>query len=1073
MVERPADFDGLLEWYLSAIESAENEDTKADRFRDFVRRVFPEINVDSIGGFYPELEKYVRYRGHGRLIKGRPDSLFGNLIIEFENILDDRHLKEAESQLRKYIAAIWSLQAERKQKRGRFTVLASDGLRFVVYNPRSVMVAGPVAVEQVILEKIDQVDLRELTPTDAYNWLYRYIVLVASELKVVDPDEFAKEFGVGSNIFRKAIELLKNGWKKVKDRFSTLYEQWDSHLRIVYGTKVASEGLYLKHTYLATLAKLVVYSSYSGGALPISREELINILNGTIFRQWRIVNFIEEDLFSWVHKVDEGVEAARIIITKLSQYDLSSISIDIFKELYQSLVDPETRHDLGEYYTPDWLAELIVGDVLSDNPYKSVLDPACGSGTFLAMAITYKKREIKDLPPQRLLEHILENVVGVDIHPLALIVARATYLATVGRELLEMRERDLTIPVYLSNSIRLPREKIVVSGGVPAYSIDAEQKIELVIPSNVALNPAISDLVIDAVRDYAAFIAEGETDSLALFERHLSSYGLRRYLQDGDIQTLHSTAQNMAKLIKMGKDTVWAFILKNYYKPIFFSKRKFDVVIGNPPWLSYRYVKNVVYQEFLKNLIINEYGLLNSEKSELITQMELATLFFVRSAELYLKKEGIIGFILPRSVFVGDQHNNFRTGTLKKTRVGLLRLIDLENVNPLFKMPSCVIFGKLDEKTEYPIEAMVIEGKLYKKNENLAKALRNLSIRQTKFELRKIGERTFFVELGKSPTQEITKSRSDYYKNFRNGATIYPKSLWCVEIVKHPKLGIDIKYPYVTTSERAVEKAKAEYVKVKLSGNIESQFLYAAVSGSELIPFGLIGTYLTVLPIEEDENGFRIIKREEALERKYYGLANWLSEVEELWKKIRDEKAVREDVYDWLNYRRKLTIQNLRRKFKVLYNTSGTYLVSCVVENMPVILRIDGAKIYVKGVIADWTTYWMETDNEDEAHYIAAILNSPIIDEKIKPMQAKGAFGERHIVKKPLEFPIPRFDPSNPIHKRLSQLSRECHEKVRRTLPAFLARYKSIGKIRLEIKNQLRKELEEINELTKRLLKIY
>jgi methylase of polypeptide subunit release factors len=1072
VIERTTDFDGLLKWYLSVVESAENEDTKADRFRDFVRRAFPEIDVGSIGGFYPELEKYVKYWGHGRLIKGRPDSLFGNLLIEFENVLDDRHLEEAESQLRKYIAALWSLQAERGQKRGRFTALASDGLRFVVYKPRTLIVAGPVAVEQVLLEKIDQVDLRELTPTDAYNWLYRYIVLVASELRTVDPDEFAREFGVGSNVFRQVMELLRKGWEKVRDRASTLYEQWDSHLRIVYGTKVASEELYLKHTYLATLAKLVVYSSYSGGAVPISREELINILSGAIFRQWRIVNFIEEDLFSWVHKVDDGIEAARIIVSKLSQYDLSSISIDVFKELYQSLVDPEARHDLGEYYTPDWLAEMIIGDVLSDNPYKSVLDPACGSGTFLAMAIMYKKREIKELSPQQLLEHILENVVGIDIHPLALIIARATYLATLGRELLEMRERDLIIPVYLSDSIRLPQEKIVVHGGVPAYSIDVEQGIELVIPSNVAFNPAISDLAIDVVRDYAASIAEGVADSLDLFELHISSYGLRRYLQEGDVQALYYTAQNMAKLIKMGKDTIWGFILKNYYKPVFFSKRKFEAVVGNPPWLSYRYVKNVKYQEFLKNLIINEYGLLNSDKAELMTHMELATLFLVRSVDLYLKEGGVIGFVMPRSIFVADQHDNLRLGSLKKTKIGIKRLIDLENVNPLFNVPSCILYGVLGEETRYPINTTVINGYLERKNESLSQVLGKLNIRQTQYRLEKFGERSFLIEIGKKIEILSKIGRSEYYELFRQGATIVPKSIWCVEIIKHPKLGVDVRYPYVMTSKRAIEKAKAEYVGVKLSGNIESQFLYATVSGSELVPFGLTATYLTILPIEEYENRFRIIRKEEALERKYNGLANWLQRAESIWGRSRGEKAERMDVYQRLDYQKNLTLQNLKRKYKVLYNTSGTYLVSCVVENKPVILRIDGAKIRVKGIIADWKTYWMETDNEDEAHYIVAILNSPVIDEKIKPMQSKGAYGERDIVKKPLEFPIPRFDPSNSLHQRLSQLSRECHEKVRRILPALLDKYRSIGKIRSEIKNHLRKEIEEINELTKQVLGI-
>ena len=181
------------------------------------------------------------------------------------------------------------------------------------------------------------------------------------------------------------------------------------------------------------------------------------------------------------------------------------------------------------------------------------------------------------------------------------------------------------------------------------------------------------------------------------------------------------------------------------------------------------------------------------------------------------------------------------------------------------------------------------------------------------------------------------------------------------------------------------------------------------------------------------------------------------------------EELPASDVYNWLDYQGKLTMQNLRRKFKVLYNTSGTYLVSCVVENKPI--RIAGTKIHVKGVIADWTTYWIEMKEEDEAYYISAILNSSIVDKAIKPMQAKGSFGERHIVKKPLELPIPRFNPNNPIHTRLAQISKECHEKVQQILPALTSKYKSIGKIRSEIKKHLRKELREIDELAKQILK--
>ncbi len=1061
------EFAELLKWYLVAVEGADNEITRADRFRDFIRKAFPNIDVGHLGGFYPELEKYVKYSGSGSLIRGKPDSLFGSLVIEFESVLDDRRLEEAEAQLRRYVAALWSMQAARDQKRGRFTAVASDGVRFVVYRPRTVISAGTVAVEHVLLEPVDQVDIRELPASDVYTWLYRYIVLAASELKSVDPDEFAKEFGVNSPVYSRVMSLLRQGWGKVRKSASALYEQWDSHLRIVYGAGVASEELYLKHTYLATLAKLVVYSSYSGGSLPLSRRELVDILNGTLFRRWRIVNFIEEDLYSWVHRVDEGVEAGQVLISRLAQYDLSSVTIDVFKELYQSLVDPEARHDLGEYYTPDWLAEMIVGEVLSDNPYKSVLDPACGSGTFLAMAIAYKKRMLKDLSPSQLLGHVLENVVGVDIHPLALIIARATYLATVGRELLDARPGDINIPVYLSDSIRFPKEKPTVHGGVKAYSIDAGKGVELVIPSEVAINPSISDLVIDAVKDYATSIAKGSSHSHELFDLHLNMYGLRKHLSDGDVQALYYTASNMAELIKRGKDTVWGFILKNYYKPVFLSRRKFDVIVGNPPWLSYRYVGDIKYQETLKSLIIEYYGLLNSNKVELMTHMELATLFFVRSVDLYLKDGGLIGFVMPRSVFASDQHHNFRACSIKKPKLYILRLVDLENVSPLFNVPSCVVYGVFGEQSKYPIEGAVIEGLLDKKNEGFLKAFSKLNVRQTSFKLEFLGERSFIMEVGKRPTA-IT-GRSYYYDYFRQGVTIVPKSAWSVEVEKHPKLGIHPEFPKVRTAERAVERAKKEYKNVRLSGNVESRFLFAAVSGSELVPFGFTGTYLAVLPIEKDVDGFKIVKREEAVKKGYRGLAEWLEKVEKLWREKRGEKASRMDVYNRLDYQRNLTSQNLRRGFKVLYNTSGTYLVSCVVENKPI--GIAGTKINVNGVIADWKTYWMETDDENEAYYISAVLNSATVDKAIKPMQSKGAFGERDIVKKPLELPIPRFNPNNPIHTRLAQISKECHEKVQQILPALTNKYKSIGKIRSEIKKHLRNELREIDELAKQILK--
>jgi len=43
---------------------------------------------------------------------------------------------------------------------------------------------------------------------------------------------------------------------------------------------------------------------------------------------------------------------------------MENFSEDVLKGLYQELVDPEERHELGEYYTPDWLAEYIAENLI-------------------------------------------------------------------------------------------------------------------------------------------------------------------------------------------------------------------------------------------------------------------------------------------------------------------------------------------------------------------------------------------------------------------------------------------------------------------------------------------------------------------------------------------------------------------------------------------------------------------------------------------------------------------------------------------------------------------------------------
>jgi hypothetical protein len=450
--------------------------------------------------------------------------------------------------------------------------------------------------------------------------------------------------------------------------------------------------------------------------------------------------------------------------------------------------------------------------------------------------------------------------------------------------------------------------------------------------------------------------------------------------------------------------------------------------------------------------------------------MELATLFFSRASDLYLAKNGTISFVMPRSVFVGDQHHNFRDLSFKP-KMKILKLLDLEDVEPLFRVPSCVITAQKG-KGYYPVDAIALEGILPQKNCNLVQAQKLLKQTKKEFEYYEIGQRSFLEsrEFDKVLKAIEKGQRSPYYGNFTQGATIVPRQVWFVEPVVHPRLGIDPTKPRLKTSQRAIDRAKPEYADVALEGEVESRFLYKVVTGSELAPFCTTSLPLAVLPVEPNGSVYRIVRQGEAKRKGYEGLQDWLTKAERIWQRKRGEKAERMDVYQRLDYSRGLTNQSARTKYKVLYNTSGTYLVSCVIENKPSLVKSDSSQIRVSGTIADAKAYWFDTNDYDGAMFVVAMLNAPIVDSLIKPMQSRGLWGERDIHKKVLELPLPKFNPKNKMHMKLVELAKDAQEKASGLISELEQEYTGIGKIRQLVKAELSEEILKMDKIVRKLI---
>jgi len=326
---------------------------------------------------------------------------------------------------------------------------------------------------------------------------------------------------------------------------------------------------------------------------------------------------------------------------------------------------------------------------------------------------------------------------------------------------------------------------------------------------------------------------------------------------------------------------------------------KFDVVVGNPPWIVLRSIENVEYQDFVKQQVL-AYGLLESHQTHLYTQMEVATLFFCRVSDLYLKDSGVIAFVMPHSVLTGALHHvNFKK--FKKPPMKLVKILDLKGVSPLFNVPSCVLIAIKSGETKYPVPIVKYKGKLPEKNIKLSEAVNYLNATE---------------DMYSPPEFPATSTYSPYYGAFKEGATIVPRVFWFIDFEPHPILGVDASKPRIKTSEEALKNAKEPWKGIKLEGNIEANFIYTTILGKDLLPFGYVKLSPVVLPIEPKTSNFEVLDVEDLRKRGFTLMADWLEKAQKYWEERAGERSLDNfpRVIHRLNREKGLSSQNPSRR---------------------------------------------------------------------------------------------------------------------------------------------------------------
>jgi hypothetical protein len=1057
------DTEAILHRYVTEVSRLPNESAKTHSFVGLITSLFPGHSAvkDYLGG----IEKVVRIDTAAGERRRRIDAYYGNAVIEFEKSLAATG-RTAERQLREYACGVWT---DSKQRGRPLLCVASDGIHWQLYSPRLAADApAKLRAQHVSLDLLRTFEVKAGNLHEFWLWLTGFLFRPSRAMP--SAERFQAEFGASSPAFADATDALSQAWQiaSSEPEPQLAFETWKKYLTFTYGglggDKKAQHALFLKHTYLVTIARLLVWASLSGGKTTDDLGSVAHdVTTGEAFEPFHVQNLAEEDFFRWILSKDAESILRPVwerVLDQMLTYDLGRLDQDVLKGVYQEMIDPSDRHELGEFYTPDWLCERIVQEVMPTDRPARALDPACGSGGFLRAAIVHLLAHgLKDAP--NALEAVLDHVAGIDIHPVAVTIARATYLLAV-RDLLGKARRPIQVPVYMADSLFLPQEvtqMAIGAGSAPMFEIRFGTDKKCYFPDALIKATELFDPTIQACARVAGAHAAKGRESVATLKAYLDKAvpRLRTVVGDGVVTSLWTFTEGLANLISARRNSIWSFIVRNAYRPAMLRER-FDVILGNPPWITYSDISEPDYQLEIRRLAIEKYQIAPDDK-KLITQMELGSVFLTHALSTFGKDNARLAFVMPYSVLRGDQHARLRTRRYQAP-VRLDRYWDLDQVEPIFRTASCVLFATKTmlgaARDSYSLPAIEWRGKLSHKDVKWAEASERLTGEERTARVIYLGSRNAFSwESGvTSPT-----APSYYLDRFHQGATLVPRNFYFVRLRNEPEaIDPDGVYWAETDPEQAKE-AKAPYKEIHLRGNVEGRFLFSTAVSRHVLPFALAGRAYVVLPVMPADRGFVVLTGSELSAGGNRDVASWMQEAEVEHAKARRGKATQATIYQTLDHQRKLSSQHSREPYLVLYNSSGTNISACAIK------RADISPAF----IIDSKLYGCVCATRAEADYLAAVLNSTPVNEGIKPFQTRGIYaGERDIHKKPLEMPIPRFDPNKPTHAALAKAGAAARELADQVAPQIAPG--TLAKRRETMRRKLARQIGQIDLLVEALL---
>lgn len=985
----------------------------------------------------------VKGRHEYGLAGGRIDSKYGGVIIEYKDpkgagkITPDVNSPGTKVIIQQIKQRFADFKKEEKIGPERLFGIGCDGnnLIFVRYRSNKFEIEPPQSATPHTVER-----------------LLRALVSLGAKGKSFNPDHLVSDFGAESITAEKYIKVIYQAITQTDSKKAlTFFDQWKILFGEVCGYNVDSsndkintladyygitqakpaELLFALHSYYAIFMKFLaaeIVSSFSLIGVSIIKKcaaastsaklryEMEYIEHGGIWSQLGIRNFLEGDIFSWYLDAwdDHLAEMVWSIVHTLDQYDPTTLSVepaesrDLLKKLYQGLFPKKVRHDLGEYYTPDWLAEHVLNEIGYDgNPDKRLLDPGCGSGTFLVMAINRIKewfdehRHACGFGEEELIEKILKNIIGFDLNPLAVMAARTNYLMAI-RDLLKFAS-DVEIPVYLCDSVATPMAygNLFVGPHGEARKIKTSEG-DFNIPVEITTSRELLNKYADTLAFCVRKSYEAEEFIQLCQEENLPIVG----------KMLHVDLYNKLNSLNLqNQNGIWAQIIKNAFAPVFIGK--VDYVAGNPPWVAYENLP-ASYREDTAG-IWNKYKLFpkGGWRARFAKgNTELAMVFTYATMDNFLEQAGKLGFVINQSVFqskaAGIGFRRFQISWFK--RILVHRVDDLTSIQP-FKGATnrtATIIASLSKRAaKYPVPYIVWKKKsrITPSSEQTLEQVKEITDRfhRNAYPVAKALDSPWIILPPKveKTTIEKVQSGGQVYRAWKGCDTRGGNGLFWLEALKSERNLIVAR----NTTEFSKDKTLPEKHWV-----FENDLVYPLLRGKDTARWKCTPQFAIVFPHQGDE-----AIEEKILKIKYPKTYAFFHEMRKYLSKRKMFDLSRRELVFYSLFE---TGDFLLSPYKVVFKEIAQGLTSAVL----------GLKSlnYIKNniVIPDHKLMMVPFEKKQDAHYLCAILNSAIARFFVKTYTV-GTQISTHILE---NIKIPKFNEQNKFHIDLSNLSEKCHE---------------------------------------------